>query len=84
MTPDEIREFAERDWSAIEREKERYWIERKESLSPTDALRIGDALREHARMLHPDWPSPADRDADLAMHQRVSEALRSVAVAKHR
>ena len=79
MTPDEIREYAERDWSAIEREKARYWADRKKSLSAIDALRIGDELRAHARRLHPDWPAAADRDEDLATHRRVSEALRSVA-----
>jgi hypothetical protein len=78
MTRDDILAFAGRDWVAIEAEKARFWAERKASMSPSEALAVGDALRRHAQALKPDWPDSAERAADLAGHRRVSEALNAV------
>jgi hypothetical protein len=82
MTRDEILAFAGRDWAAIEAEKARFWAERKASMSPSEALAVGDGLRRHAQSMKPNWPDPAERAADLDVHRRVSEALN--AVSRHR
>jgi hypothetical protein len=79
MNGDDIRAFAHRDWAAIEDEKARFWVERKRSMTAADALAAGESLRLHARRVKPDWPDQAERDADLAVHLRVTEALRAVA-----
>jgi hypothetical protein len=79
MTRDDIVRFAARDWDAVARSKTAAWIEQKARLSPAEVLRLGDELRRHAAAVRPDWPTDADRNADRAAHERVTEALRAVA-----
>lgn len=78
MTREDLVNFAARDWAAIEHDKARYWAERKREMSPAEALRVGDDLRRHAKMIQPDWPSERERLADRESHSRVAEALRAV------
>jgi hypothetical protein len=78
MTRDDLVRFATRDWAAVEDEKTAFWIRRKREMSPADILRLGDELRRHALAVRQDWPTQADRAADLATHARVAEALRAV------
>jgi hypothetical protein len=73
---EDILAFAQRDWDAIAEHKRRYWAERP--MTDDERLHIADELRRYARTLHPDWPTPEERESDLAMHMRVSEALRRV------
>jgi hypothetical protein len=72
MRKEDLIAFANRDWKAIAESKQRRW----DALTPEQALQLGDALREHAKALNPDWPTPEDREADLEAHARVSEMLR--------
>jgi len=76
MPRDDLLAFARRDWAGIEAEKARFWTERKASMSPAEALAVGDALRRHA--LKPGWPDSIEREAGLAVHRRVSEVLNAV------
>ncbi len=78
MNHEDIRAFAGREWRLAEEAKRRFWIERKRALSPAEALAIAEGLRLHVKALRPDWPSPAERAADLAVHARVAAGLRSV------
>ena len=80
MQEADIRAFARRDWAALERQKARFWADRKPAMTPDEALALGDALRRHAQTLRPDWPDAAERAADLALHARVGEALRAVSL----
>ncbi len=82
MKPAEIRDYLGREWKLPRELKDRYWAERKRSLTPDAALTIGDGLREHARRLRPEWPDAAAREADLEVHARVSEGLRRVSPAR--
>jgi hypothetical protein len=82
MKASEIRDYQHRDWALVRESKARYWAEHKRSLSPGAALDVGDALREHARGLRPEWPDAAEREADLRVHTRVSESLRRVRSAR--
>ena len=70
---------ANRDWALLAQAKEQSWIERKRGLSPEQILHVGAQLRQHVRTVRPDWPSQSERDEDMAVHVRVSEALRAVA-----
>jgi hypothetical protein len=70
--------YARRDWQAIAASKRQRWAAQKSQMSAADALRVGDALRQHAIALRPGWPSEEDRRNDLASHIRVAEMLRSV------
>lgn len=63
---------------AAEKVKTVYWVERLRRLGPVESLRVADELRHHVRALRPDWPGPLDREADLAVHLTVGEALRRV------
>jgi hypothetical protein len=75
---DDILAYARRDWSLVAEAKDDFWITRKRALTAAEVLAVGDELRRHASALRPDWPTPADREADLAVHLRVTEALRAV------
>jgi hypothetical protein len=70
--------YARRDWQAIALSKRQRWAEQKSQMSAADALRVGDALRQHAIALRKGWPSEEDRRNDLASHIRVSDMVRSV------
>ena len=78
MDPRYTRNFLERDWQAVERLKADFWIERKAAMTPGDAIQLAEELRQYVKNVRPGWPSLAERDADLATHTRVSEALRNV------
>lgn len=78
MNREDIRAFAGRNWGLVEQAKRRFWRERKQTLSPVEALAIGDGLRRHVRALRPDWPSEKERAEDLEVHARVAASLRSV------
>jgi hypothetical protein len=78
MTRQDLARFAARVWSAVDDDKARYWAGRKRTMSPADALRLGEVLRRHARGMRPDWPSDDERQADLDTHVRVARALRAV------
>jgi hypothetical protein len=75
---DDVLAFAHRDWARVAEAKTAFWRERKRILTPAGILAIGEQLRQHARAVRPDWPSTADRETDLAVHLRVTEALRAV------
>ena len=78
MDRDDILAFARRDWAMVAESKTRYWLDRKRALSAAELLAVGDELRRHALAVRPDWPTDAERAADLATHERVTEALRAV------
>jgi hypothetical protein len=75
---DDILAFARREWSLVAEAKTEFWLTRKQGLSAAEILAIGDDLRRHAQAVRPDWPNEAERYADLAVHLRVTEALRAV------
>jgi hypothetical protein len=70
--------FARRDWSLVAEAKTKFWQDRKRDHAPDDILAVGEQLRQHARSVRPDWPSDSERAADLAVHLRVTGALRAV------
>ena len=84
MKAADIRAFADRDWRAVEDLKERYWAARGRQLSPAEALRLGDELRQRAQAVRPDWPSEEDRREDLAHHARLAALFRRVHAAADR
>lgn len=70
--------YANRDWAGNERRKREFMAQQACAMTVTERLAVGDELRRYAQMLHPEWPTAEDRAADLAVHLRVSESLRSV------
>jgi hypothetical protein len=74
----DLLEFATRDRAPVEALRAKYWREYQAAAGPLAALELADGLRRHAIALHPDWPDDRARSEDLAVHRRVSEALRRV------
>jgi hypothetical protein len=78
MEARDIRAFVERDWQRVAAAKTAHWRDQKVGRSATQILAAGEALRRHARVMRPEWPSARERADDVAVHLRVSEALRAV------
>ncbi|HXT19739.1 MAG TPA: hypothetical protein VN923_03225 [Thermoanaerobaculia bacterium] len=76
MITRDIQAYMSRDWEAVRAAKDRYWAQQVRVLGPAEGLRAADELRRQVLALHPSWPSPADRSADLAAHARLAELLR--------
>lgn len=72
-------DFAARPWQVIGEGDDEHWRARKRELGPAEGMRIAAELRALVVAERPDWPGAADREADLAVHARVSEGLRRVA-----
>ena len=71
-----IREFVARDWAAVRESKDAYWGARIARLGPLEAFRVGEALRQQARLHAPSWPDEASRNDDLCAHVRLAELFR--------
>ncbi len=63
------------DHAAADRVRTAYWVERLRRLGPAESFRVADDLRRHVKTLRPHWPSREERDADLAAHVALQEAL---------
>lgn len=79
MDPEDVRAYLNRDRAAVEALRIQHWREQYAARGPLWALQLAGDLRRWYQTLHPGWPTEADREADLAMHMRVSAALGSVA-----
>ncbi len=80
MLPSDVRAYLDRDWEALARLKDEFWIAEKERLGVDWAFQVADELYHEARARNPGWPTEEERDEDLATHERVSEALKRVRV----
>ena len=70
-----IADFQHRDWSLLNREKQRFWAERLAAADPEQCLEIGEALRQEALVVQPDWPSPNERLRDLKDHEALCKLM---------
>lgn len=71
-----IQAFVGRDWRAVRDDKDAYWGSRIARLGASEALRVGETLRQQALVSVPSWPSDASRHEDLAAHVRLADLLR--------
>jgi hypothetical protein len=78
-TADQIRAFVTRGWAEVRASKEALWAEQARAQTPSERLQRSSEMWSYVRRLHPDWPTPAQREADLAHHVRLAETLRRVA-----
>lgn len=78
MRRTDLVDFARRDWAAVEAAKSEDWARRKESIGADRLLAAADGLRRSVARLRPDWPSAAEREADLAAHVELSRRLGTV------
>jgi hypothetical protein len=68
MDPDALRAFLERGWSEAEQLEREHWAEVRRAAGAEANLRAAWILVEHMRRLRPEWPTEAERAADLAHH----------------
>lgn len=69
-----------RDWAQVRASKEAYW----QGLTAAERLALADELRKHALLLHPDWPTDAQRRADYEAHVLLSERFERAAASRKR
>jgi hypothetical protein len=72
---DSVRAYLDRDWSAGERLEREHWAALWRTLGPAANLRAARTLYEHVRRMRPEWPSEAERAADLAHHVALKRRL---------
>jgi hypothetical protein len=70
---DALRQFASRPWHEIARLKARYWA--TDEMTPTERLRVADAMRQYTLAVRPDWPDARALEADLETHIRLAHEL---------
>ena len=78
MKREDLEAFVGRERASVAATKAAHWRDRKTGQDAAQILADGDALRRHAEVMRPGWPSVADRAEDIAAHQRVGEVLRAV------
>lgn len=66
------------DHEAADRVRTAYWVERLRRLGPAESFRVAAELWRRVRTVRPDWPDRAEREADLAAHAVLREALSRV------
>lgn len=84
MRATDLAAFARRPWAELDRLDAAWWAERRRCGGADEAFRLADELRRFVLSTRPDWPAPSDREADLASHVALGEALRSVRAAVDR
>jgi hypothetical protein len=75
MNPADLRAYANRPWTELERMKLQHGALRLSQKGGAANLKLGYALLLHAQHVQPGYPSAADRNADLENHVRVKELL---------
>ena len=76
MDPLDARSYVGRPWHELEDRRAAHWRDRRARLGALDLLAVADGLWREARALHPEWPSPAERDEDLRAHAQLAEEMR--------
>jgi hypothetical protein len=70
-----VRSFMRRAHGLVAESKRNYWARRFREQGAPATWRAGQALREHARCVRPDWPSEDDCAADLDHHIKLNRLL---------
>lgn len=66
------------DWAALEAADRRYWADEFARGGAQRASRASFALWQHMRSVRPDWPTAAEREADLRHHIETQRLLARV------
>lgn len=83
MSREQLRAFANRPWVDAERAKREHMAERYRE-DPAAHVAAIHALRAHLRVVRPEWPTPADRAADLLHHIELKAKIDRAARDRHR
>ena len=63
------------DWSLFERDSAAHWVALRRERGVGAVFELSDALVRHVRSVRPDWPSDAERAADLKNHVELCRVL---------
>jgi hypothetical protein len=75
VKPSDVEAFVGRDWARVRALDEAHWAERWRSEGPAATLTASESLFEHMRSVRPEWPTPRDREEDLAHHLELCAKL---------
>ena len=75
MHPDDLRAYAQRAWHVLGALEQDHWARELDSRGPLATLEASQVLWAHMRRVRPDWPTAADRDADLADHVALKQII---------
>jgi len=75
MDPRHLRAYAGRPWHLVAAQKRAYWASVRREQGALATFEAAQTLWAHMRQVRPDWPSAADRQADLAHHVALKRAL---------
>lgn len=77
MTVDagDLRAYVDRGWAAARTLKQEHWAREFREHGSEATVEAALALREHMRLVNPDWPSESDRRDDLAHHVVLKRAI---------
>ena len=75
VDPDAVRAFVSRDRAAIDASRRAYHARRYRERGGAAGFEVGQMLWQHARRVRPDWPTPRDRNEDLAHHVELKRRL---------
>lgn len=78
MSRHPLASFVDRDWALLESEEAAFWAATKARVSPGELFALVDRFRSEIRELRPEWPSEAERAADLEAHVELARRLSSV------
>lgn len=71
----DVRAYVEREWATAETRKQEHWAREFNERGPDATLEAALTLREHMRLVNPEWPSERERAADLADHIALKRAI---------
>jgi len=71
----DLKAYVERGWAAAQTRKQEHWAREFREHGPDVTVEVACALREHMRLVNPDWPSESDRRDDLAHHVVLKRAI---------
>lgn len=75
MLPGDLRAYAQRPWDVLAALEQDHWAHELVARGPLATLAASQALWAHMRRVRPDWPTEADRRADLAHHVVLKQAI---------
>ena len=78
MRAKDLATFAGRDWKALAASKEAQWLLERQRRGVRWCFEVAEGLRRQVARRHLEWPTASEREADLATHVRVGNALRHV------
>lgn len=88
MQADDLRAYARRPWDLLTALEQDHWAQELATHGPLATLVAAQALWVHMRSVRPEWPTGADRDADLVHHvalkQAIDRAASAFSAATHR